>query len=93
MDSLQAQLGEQLNVRSPIHSQLFVHLEPVSPPSCWRVSQHAMVPEMARWAMGIYSRKVRGKMPPDNFCRVVAIPEHRVKYVGFSYIFPLVLEF
>jgi hypothetical protein len=67
MDSLQAQFGEQLNLRSPIHSQLFVHLESVSPLSCWRVSQHARVPEMARWAMGRYSRKVCGKMPPENF--------------------------
>jgi hypothetical protein len=93
LESLERQLGEQLNLRSPVYAQLFLHIEPAPLGECWRISQQVRVPETARWAIGRYDRKIRGKMPSENFCSIWPTPEGLVRYKGYLCTFPLMFEF
>lgn len=55
---LEDQLGEALVMRSPLLSQLFVHLRPPQTGRSWRISQYSRVPEAARTATSEHSAHV-----------------------------------
>lgn len=87
LESLEARLGEQLNVRSPVHAQLFVHLQPARHRSCWCLGQHVRVPETARWAVGRYGTTIRDKTPAENFCKILPGSAQGPRFEGFSCTF------
>jgi hypothetical protein len=88
LGSLETRLGEQLNVRPPVHAQLFVHLQPARHRCCWCLGQHVKVPETARWVVGRYGTTIRGKSPAENFCKILPGSAKGPRFEGFLYAFP-----
>jgi hypothetical protein len=84
LESLETRLGEQLNVRPPVHAQLFVRLQPTRHRYCWCLGQHVKVPETARWVVGRYGTTIRSKSPAENFCKILPGSEVRGIFVRFS---------
>jgi hypothetical protein len=92
LESLEARLGKQLNVRSPVHAQLFVHLQPDRHRCCWCLGQHVRVPETARSAVGRYGTTIRGKLPAENFCKILPGSAQGPRFEGFSCAFPALFD-